>query len=85
MAGDGDAIAAISAGAGDYNVRTVDVTQWIIDPTTGVGAWTQTAQQVLVLADKRGDLISNEDLLGEVVAELRTIRELLETLMLKLS
>jgi len=79
-----DAVAPISPGTG-LNVRTIRVQQWIVDPLTDIGAWTDTAQKVLVLADKRGDLIDNDNLMGDVVTELREIREILEQLMIRLA
>jgi hypothetical protein len=79
-----DTIVPISPGTGT-NVRTIQVTQWVVDSVTGVGAWQDVEMQVLVMADKHGDLITNEDLLGSMLAELRDIRELLEVALLKLS
>jgi len=79
-----DAVAPISPGTG-LNVRTIRVQQWIVDPLTDIGAWTDTAQQVLVLADKHGDLIDNDNLMGDVVTELREIRNILEQLMIRLA
>lgn len=76
---DGDAFVPIAGSAG-YNVRTIKVTQWILDPTTGVGTWNDTAMQVLVLANKRGDAVDTDELMGEVLAELRTIRELMQSI-----
>lgn len=79
----GEASVPVSGGSG-YNVRTIKVTQWVIDPTTGVGAWADVAMQVLVLSDKRGDPIDNDHLITEVISELRAIRGLLEETILKL-
>jgi len=81
---EGLAAVPISGGTG-YNVGAIRLTQWVVDPITGVGAWVDVNTQLLVMADKRGDLVSNEDLLGDVLSELRGIREMFEQLMLKLA
>jgi hypothetical protein len=79
-----DAVAPISPGTG-LNVRTIRYQEWVADPTTGIGAWVDTQQQVLVLADKRGDLVGADDRFDDVVTELREIRNILEQLMLRLA
>lgn len=81
---EGDVSVPISPGSG-HNIRTIMVTQWVIDPITGIGAWTDVKMQVLILADKRGDIINNESLSGEILAELRSIRQIMEELSIRIS
>jgi len=77
------AVVPITGGTG-YNVRTIKVTNWVLDPTTGVGSWVESAMQVLVMADKHGDVIDTDEEMSDVVVELRAIRELLEELILRI-